>query len=132
MIGATIRTMSRHPEHEVCEIFVSTPATVERVRTRLSTADASRISEFFKALSDETRLKMAIALCGERELCVCDLALAVGTTVANASHHLRVLRQARLAKARKEGKTVYYSLQDDHVRDFLKIALEHGREAVRT
>lgn len=124
--------MIRHTEHEVCEIFASEPATVERVRTRLSTADTSRVAEFFKALSDETRLKMAIALCDEQQLCVCDLALAVGTTVGNASHHLRVLRQAGLAKARKEGKMVYYSLYDDHVRDFLNIALEHGREAVRT
>lgn len=118
-------------EHEVCEIFSSEPATVERVRDRLSRSDAARVAEFFKALSDETRLKMAIALCDERELCVCDLALAVGTTVANASHHLRVLRQAGLAKARKAGKMVYYSLDDDHVRQFLRIALEHGGEAVR-
>ncbi|PDO10048.1 MAG: transcriptional regulator [Candidatus Reconcilbacillus cellulovorans] len=117
-------------DHDVCEVFTAEPETVARVRTRLATVDALRVAEFFKALSDETRLKMAIALCGERELCVCDLASAVGTTVANASHHLRVLRQSGLVKSRKAGKTVYYSLQDDHVRDFLSTAVEHGAEAI--
>lgn len=82
----------------------------------------------FKVLADETRMKIAFALCMEDELCVCDVAHIIGSTLATASHHLRMLRQLGLAKFRKEGKLVFYSLEDDHIRDILLLSSTHSEE----
>ncbi|TRM13234.1 helix-turn-helix transcriptional regulator [Lentibacillus cibarius] len=82
----------------------------------------------FKALSDATRMKIAYALTLEDELCVCDVANIIGSTTATASHHLRLLRNMKLAKYRKEGKLVFYSLADNHVHQLVSIALLHAKE----
>lgn len=86
------------------------------------------VEQLFKALSDATRLKIAYALTLEEELCVCDVANIIGSTVATASHHLRFLRDIGLAKHRKEGKLVFYSLKDEHVHQLVSIALMHAKE----
>jgi len=70
----------------------------------------------FKALADETRMKIVFALSEEEELCVCDVAHIIGSSLATASHHLRTLRDLGLAKFRKEGKLAFYSLEDDRFR----------------
>jgi len=90
--------------------------------------DIAGVEQIFKALSDQTRLKIAYALTLEKELCVCDVASIINSTVATASHHLRLLRNMKLAKYRKDGKQVYYSLDDDHVRQLVAIAMVHGKE----
>jgi DNA-binding transcriptional ArsR family regulator len=82
----------------------------------------------FKALSDATRLKVAYALTLAQELCVHDVANLIGSTTATASHHLRLLREMKLASSRREGKLVFYSLDDDHVRQLVYIAMIHARE----
>lgn len=82
----------------------------------------------FKALSDATRLKVAYALTLAQELCVHDVANIIGATTATASHHLRLLRDMKLAASRKEGKLVFYSLDDDHVRQLVYIAMIHAKE----
>ncbi|MBM7630973.1 DNA-binding transcriptional ArsR family regulator [Geomicrobium sediminis] len=64
----------------------------------------------------------------ENELCVCDVANIIGTTNATASHHLRHLRNLRLAKSRKEGKLVFYSLDDPHVTALISMAMAHAQE----
>ncbi len=95
---------------------------VEELRQRL--AAVSGLSELFKALADETRTKVLVAL-GERELCVHDLAELMGMSLPAVSHHLRLLRAARLVRARRDGKHVFYRLHDGHVVALIRQALEH-------
>ena len=85
------------------------------------------LSEFFKVFADSTRMKIIYALM-EKELCVCDIATIVGTTQSAISHQLRVLKQAKLVKFRKDGKTVYYSLDDEHISTLYEIAKRHIEE----
>lgn len=115
----------RTTEPDSCEIFTHDAAKVERLKAEV--AGTEGLAMIFKALADETRVKIALALIKE-ELCVCDVAHLTGTTVATASHHLRLLRNLGLAKHRKEGKLVFYSLDDHHVATILEQALVHFRE----
>lgn len=85
------------------------------------------LSDFFKILGDSTRAKIIWAL-DEDELCVCDLAALLGMTKSAVSHQLHSLRQANLVKNRREGKVVFYSLADDHVKQIFEKGLEHIRE----
>ncbi|MCL6571762.1 MAG: metalloregulator ArsR/SmtB family transcription factor [Bacillus sp. (in: Bacteria)] len=114
---------------DVCEITCVDIEKTSRVQQQLK-KDRSlpEVTKIFKALSDETRLKIAYALTLEDELCVCDVATIVGATTATASHHLRHLKSMGLAKYRKEGKLVYYSLDDDHVNQLIHIAFKHQEE----
>lgn len=84
-------------------------------------------ADFFKAFSDKTRLRILSALSFE-ELCVCDIATLLNMTQSAISHQLRFLKQARLVKSRKSGKTVYYSLCDDHIVTILAQGIEHVQE----
>ena len=92
--------------------------------------DLSKVAQLFKALADETRLKIAYALTLQSALCVCDVAEVIGSSVATASHHLRYLKDHGLAKSYREGKQMFYSLQDDHVRQIVMIAHEHMEEVI--
>ena len=85
------------------------------------------LAETFAALADSNRMKILFAL-ATTELCVCDLASVVGISESAISQHLRVLRSLRWVKGRKEGRMVYYSLEDQHVRSLLKLELEHVRD----
>ncbi|WOV85945.1 metalloregulator ArsR/SmtB family transcription factor [Sporosarcina jeotgali] len=84
--------------------------------------------QLFKALADETRLKIAFSLTLKQELCVCDVGAIIGASNATASHHLRYLKENGLAHSERRGKMVYYSLADDHVLQLVKIAHEHTME----
>jgi DNA-binding transcriptional ArsR family regulator len=85
------------------------------------------LSDFFKVLGDSTRVKIICALdCGE--MCVCDLAVLLNMTKSAISHQLASLKQADLVKYRREGKNVYYSLADDHVKEIFEKGLEHIKE----
>ena len=85
---------------------------------------ANRVAEVFKALSDPTRLRIISALV-ERELCVHTLTEILGVSQSAVSHQLRFMRQLRLVRFRKEGRHVYYTLDDDHVRDLFRQGLFH-------
>ncbi|MDR0818700.1 MAG: metalloregulator ArsR/SmtB family transcription factor [Oscillospiraceae bacterium] len=85
------------------------------------------VAELFKVLGDPTRAKIVLAL-EDRELCVCDLAEKLKMTDSAISHQLRVLKQARLLTSRRDGKHLYYSLEDHHVAVLFDTALEHIRE----
>ena len=111
---------------EVCEVTTVQEEVVERVQQALPEVEAA--VQIFKALADETRLRIAFSLTLEEELCVCDVAAVIGSSVATASHHLRYLRTQALAKSRKKGKMVYYSLADDHIHQLVKVAHEHSTE----
>lgn len=82
------------------------------------------LAELFKVFGDTTRVKIISALF-EAEMCVCDIAELLGMTQSAISHQLRVLRQARLVKHRKEGKVVFYSLDDEHIKTIFNQGLEH-------
>lgn len=83
-----------------------------------------RLADLFKVFGDGTRVRILYVLF-EAEVCVCDLANLLGMTQSAVSHQLRILKQARLIKARRDGKTVFYSLADDHVATLLKQGMEH-------
>lgn len=85
------------------------------------------LAELFKVFGDTTRIKILYALFS-KEMCVCDIADLLGMTHSAISHQLRVLKQARLVKFRKEGKVVYYSLDDDHVSQIFDCGLHHIEE----
>ncbi len=85
------------------------------------------LAELFKVFGDSTRIKILYALF-EAELCVCDIAQLLGLTQSAVSHQLRVLKGSRLVKFRKEGKTVFYSLADSHVRKIIAQGMEHVNE----
>lgn len=110
---------------ESCDMFCVHPQTVERVKSRLLPPGVvRRLAMTFKVLGDPTRIKILDALSKE-ELCVCDLAALLEMTSSAVSHQLRVLRDARLVKCRKEGKMAFYSLDDAHVHTLFEQGLEH-------
>ena len=101
---------------------------VREVRQHLPSLDEiSSLAETFKILGDPTRLKIVLALAKE-ELCVCDLATLFELSVSAISHQLRLLRGMKLVKYRKAGKMVYYSLDDEHIEDIIRLAQTHVRE----
>lgn len=111
---------------DICDVTKVNEKIVGEVKQQLP--DLTKVVPLFKALADETRLKIAYALTIEEELCVCDVSEIIGSSVATASHHLRLLRDLSLAKSRRKGKLVYYSLADHHVNELVKIAYEHSVE----
>jgi DNA-binding transcriptional ArsR family regulator len=112
--------------NDTCETFCFDEGKVNRVKGKVE--EVNGVELLFKALADSTRIKIAYALTLEKELCVCDVANIIGSTTATASHHLRLLRNMGLAKYRKEGKLVFYSLADDHIHQLVSIALIHSKE----
>jgi ArsR family transcriptional regulator len=89
-----------------------------------SLLDVAGLSELFKAMADETRIKILYLLTQEA-LCVCDLAFLLETSLPAVSHHLRFLRTLNLVRTRREGKQVFYTLADQHVLELLKTAQSH-------
>jgi len=89
--------------------------------------DLNNLGEFFKVLTDPTRLKILYAL-EAGELCVFDLSVSTGASVSSVSHHLAALKKERLVKARRDGRIIYYSLDDDHIHSIINYALEHLEE----
>lgn len=85
------------------------------------------LAELFKVFGDTTRIKIICALF-ESEMCVCDIAILLNMNQSAISHQLRVLKQARLVKYRKEGKVVYYSLDDEHIKEIFDMGLVHIKE----
>ncbi|MFQ5801084.1 MAG: ArsR/SmtB family transcription factor [Candidatus Hydrothermarchaeales archaeon] len=115
-------------EEDVCEVFYVDEEKVKKVRDNLIDSEtAIGLAEIFKVLGDPTRVKLLHALSAE-ELCVCDVASLLGMTESAISHQLRVLRNLKLVKFRKEGKMVYYSLADEHIKKLLEMGVEHAEE----
>jgi len=111
---------------EICEIFSFDEMLVTRIRKQI--AGLEGLARIFKVLGDETRARIVYALSQADQLCVCDIAQIVGLSLPAVSHHLRVLRELDIARARKEGKLVFYSLADDHVASLVRQAAEHASE----
>lgn len=115
-------------QKDTCDIYCYDEIKVKRIQSLMQTEDITSVSQLFKALADENRSKIAYALYQDEELCVCDVANIIGSTVATASHHLRTLHKQGIVKYRKEGKLAFYSLDDEHVKQLIVIALAHTKE----
>ena len=116
---------------ERCKCLVIHKETVEKTRVQMiRDDDIFDISELFKVFGDPSRVKILWAL-SKSEMCVCDLAYMLCMTQSAVSHQLRILKQARLVRYRKEGKIVFYLLDDDHVKSILDQGLVHISENKR-
>jgi len=114
-----------HYETDVCEQLCEPSRHVCLAKAEmLVDEDAQLIAETFKILGDPTRVKILHAL-SKRELCVCDISAVIALGQSAVSHQLRLLRGARLVKHRKEGKMVWYSLDDEHISLLLAQGIEH-------
>lgn len=112
-------------ENDICTITLIDEAKVASVRKgMLPEALLFRLAEIFRVLGDPTRVRILHALSLE-ELCVCDIARLLETTKSAVSHQLRLLRSLRVVKYRKDGRIVYYSLDDSHVANLLREGLSH-------
>jgi ArsR family transcriptional regulator len=112
-----------------CTTNVIHEETVALVKSKMI-GDYTALSLLFKAICDETRLKILDAL-SVHTLCVCDLAALLGMSSSAVSHQLRLLRQAELVRCDKQGKSAYYALADDHVNILMANAAEHVNEKSR-
>ena len=112
----------------ICDCDVIHQEIVDTVRPKMLNAEnVDKLSNLYKMFADNTRIKILWALdCSE--MCVCDMAVLLGMTKSAISHQLKPLRLLNLIKYRKEGRNVYYSLADDHVKDILDRGLEHINE----
>ncbi len=109
-----------------CDVVVVDPERVRAVRERLlSRREADDVADVFKVLADSSRCQLVAALIEAGELCVCDLAATLGLSDSNVSHHLRVLRDHHLVRARRAGKMVFYAPDDEHIRLLLDLTREH-------
>ena len=113
---------------DTCEVFCYDEEKVNRIQEDIETVDISGVSQMLKSIANENRAKIIYALCQDEELCVCDIANILDVTVANASHHLRILYKEGIVTFRKEGKLAFYSLEDQHIKQIMKIALTHREE----
>jgi DNA-binding transcriptional ArsR family regulator len=114
---------------DVCEVFIADPAKVDRVRAGLiRSRQVMALAETFRALSDPTRVRILDAL-SQDELCVCDLATLLGLTESAVSHQLRLLRNLRLVRARRDGRMMIYALDDQHIVTLFRQGLRHVNEA---
>ena len=113
---------------EVCETNIIHEGTVNKAKGELyEEIDYKNLSEFFKIFADGTRLKIINALL-DNEMCVCDISCLINMNQSAVSHQLRVLKQMRLVKYRRDGKVIYYSLNDKHINDLFNIGMEHLNE----
>ena len=113
---------------DCCDTVYVHPEVVETVTRKLPPEEELYdLAELFKVFGDSTRVKILYALL-ESEMCVCDLAQLLGLTQSAVSHQLRVLKANKLVRNRREGKTVFYALDDDHVRRILEMGMEHLEE----
>lgn len=115
-------------ENAVCQVTCVDEAKVERVLASLPDQQLlNTTAQIFKMLADPNRLRLLHAL-SQEELCVCDLSALVEVSDSAVSHQLRLLRATRLVRSRREGKMVYYRLDDQHVEHLIKEGLRHADE----
>ena len=117
-----------YPPIEKCDTVVIHKDVVNRVKGKMPQEETLYdLAELFKVFGDTTRIRILWAL-DESEMCVCDIANLLSMTQSAISHQLRILKQADLVKNRRDGKVVYYSLDDEHVKQILDKGLTHTNE----
>ena len=110
---------------ECCEFMHAHDEIVEKVQKEMPSEDTLYdLTELFRIFGDSTRIRILYVLF-EAEMCVCDIAALLGMTQSAISHQLRALKNARLVTSRRDGKTVFYSLADDHVKTIINQGMEH-------
>lgn len=116
-------------EHaESCDMLHNHSDIVKQVTGEMpQEEDLYDLADFFKVFADTTRIKILYVLL-KQEMCVCDIAQALEMTQSAISHQLRILKQMDLVKNRRDGKTIYYSLADDHIVSILNQGMEHINE----
>ena len=114
-----------HDDIERCDVIEEHGDVIDRVQAELpDDADLYDLAELFKIFGDSTRIRILYVLF-EEEMCVCDIARVLNMTQSAISHQLRLLKQNKLVKNRRDGKTVFYSLADDHVRMIINQGMDH-------
>ena len=109
----------------VCDCNVIHQDVVDKTLKNLPDFDTFyKLADFFKLLGDTTRAKILYAL-DQNEMCVCDIANVLGMSKSSISHQLGTLRRSGIVRCRKEGKEVYYTLDDDHVKGLFELGIEH-------
>ncbi len=117
--------MEGKAKKEICDCNVIHKDILEYVQARMPQKEKLyHIAEFFKVVGDQTRIKILYALF-ESSMCVCDIAVLLDMSQSAISHQLRVLKQAGLVKYKKEGRIVFYSLDDDHIKTILDQGMDH-------
>ncbi|MBM6948946.1 ArsR/SmtB family transcription factor [Mordavella massiliensis] len=118
----------RKTEAECCDAVETHTDVIREVRGRMPEETTIReLADFYKVFGDATRVRILCVLL-RAEMCVCDLAELLGMTQSAISHQLRILKQMKLVKNRREGKTVFYSLADDHIQTIISQGMEHISE----
>lgn len=113
---------------EKCEVTLIHEDNVKKAINELPNDELiADLSDMFKIFGDQTRVKILMAL-ESGEMCVCDIAAVMDMSQSAISHQLRVLKQSNIVKTRREGKVVYYSISDDHVKEIFDIAIVHVQE----
>ncbi len=119
---------AKNDDNLSCDCNVIHEEIVTRVREKMPQEEMLYdLAELFKVFGDSTRTKIIWALF-EEEMCVCDIAFLLNMTQSAISHQLRVLKQARLVKPRREGKNIFYSLDDEHIGEILNQGMSHINE----
>lgn len=120
--------MASERELECCEVGEVDEELLQTVRNNLPPEEQLYdLAELFKVFGDSTRIRILFVLF-EAEVCVCDMAAALNMTVSAVSHQLKILKQNKLIKSRRDGRSVYYSLADEHVRTIVGQGMEHVTE----
>lgn len=120
--------MNIHEHSEVCDCDVIHSDVVNHVKEVMEDTEILyAVADFFKVMCDSTRMRIMAAL-DSGEMCVCDLSELLDMTKSAISHQLKSLKDAQLVKSRRDGKNVYYSLKDDHVKLIIEMGIEHIKE----
>lgn len=120
--------MKKDTGFEMCSTTLIHEDVVKKVKEQIISEDtALNLAEFFKVFGDSTRIKIINALLIS-EMCVCDISALLQMNQSAISHQLRMLKQTRLIKSRRDGKVVYYSLDDEHIKDIFDKGLMHLKE----
>ena len=112
------------PVDRCAETIINEDKVRQAEQSLLDGLSATQLAAVFKALADPTRVRI-VSVLAQTELCVCDLAATLGMTQSAVSHQLRLMRDMRVVKSRKDGRMVYYTLDDDHIHDLFRRGLEH-------
>lgn len=115
-------------EVPTCESWSIDETRIKEAIDAINQAPIKDVSQMFKSIADLNRAKMTYALCIHEELCVCDIATLLNITVANASHHLRLLYHNGVVTYRKDGKRAMYRIYDEHIRQIMLVSIEHKEE----
>ncbi|AFL96046.1 transcription regulator, ArsR family 9 [Thermococcus cleftensis] len=114
---------------EVCKVYEEHLDKILEAQAKLPGEEhILEMADFFDALGNPTRLKILLALMEAGELCTCDLSAITGLSVSAVSHQLRLLKDRKIVAYRKDGKNVFYRLDDEHIREILRTAIEHLSE----